>query len=109
MSTPIERNDRRERLNTFFTRKSVQSLRAGGSTPSTLVNCLLSRPLGRRERRVPMKSDVEKTIEARVGAAFEDVLAETGTGARDEILRAARDMVKTVWTGKIYAALPKDK
>jgi hypothetical protein len=56
-----------------------------------------------------MKSDVEKTIEARVGAAFEDVLAETGRDARNEILRAARYMVKTVWTGKIYAALPKDK
>jgi hypothetical protein len=56
-----------------------------------------------------MNSDVEKTIEARVGAAFEDVLAEIGTDARDEILRYARDMVKTVWTGKIYAALPKDK
>ncbi len=56
-----------------------------------------------------MKSDVEKTIEARVAAAFEDILAETGANARDEILRAARDMVKTVWTGKIYAALPKDK
>ena len=33
-----ERSDRRERLNTLFTRKSVQSLRAGGSIPSTLVN-----------------------------------------------------------------------
>ena len=54
-----------------------------------------------------MKSDVEKTIDARVVAAFEDILPETGR--REEILQGAQDMVKAVWTGKIYAALPKDK
>jgi hypothetical protein len=56
-----------------------------------------------------MKSDVEKTIEARVAATFEDILAGTGSNARYEILQGARDMVKAVWLGKIYAALPKDK
>jgi hypothetical protein len=57
----------------------------------------------------PMKADVEKTIEARVAAAFEDILAETTSNARHEILQGAQDMVKAVWIGKIYAALPKDK
>jgi len=57
----------------------------------------------------PMKSDVEKTIEPRVAAAFEDILAETRSDARHKILQGAQDMVKAVWTGKIYAALPKDK
>lgn len=57
----------------------------------------------------PMKADVEKTIEARVAAAFEDILAETGSNARHEILQGAQEMVKAVWIGKIYAALPKDK
>jgi hypothetical protein len=57
----------------------------------------------------PMKADVEKTIEARVAAAFEDILAETRSNARHEILQGAQEMVKAVWIGKIYAALPKDK
>ena len=57
----------------------------------------------------PMKSDVEKTIDARVAAAFEDILAETRSNARHEILQGARDMVRAVWVGKVYAALPKDK
>jgi hypothetical protein len=57
----------------------------------------------------PMKSDVENTIEARVAAAFEDILAETRSNTRHEILRAAQDMVRAVWMSKIYAALPKDK
>jgi hypothetical protein len=56
-----------------------------------------------------MKSDVEKTIEARVAAGFEDILAETRSNARHEILQGAQAMVKAVWMGKIYAALPKDK
>jgi hypothetical protein len=56
-----------------------------------------------------MKSDIEKTIEARVAAAFEDILADTGSNARHAILQSAQMMVKAVWTGKIYAALPKDK
>jgi hypothetical protein len=55
----------------------------------------------------PMKSDVEKTIDARVAAAFEDILPETGR--RQEILHGAQNMVRAVWEGKIYAALPKDK
>jgi hypothetical protein len=57
----------------------------------------------------PMKSDVEKTIEARVIAAFDDILSESRSSVRREILRAAQDMVKAVWMNKIYAALPKDK
>jgi hypothetical protein len=56
-----------------------------------------------------MKSDVEKTIETRVVAAFNDILPDTGSSARQEILRGAQDMVKAVWMNKIYAALPKDK
>ena len=56
-----------------------------------------------------MKADVEKTIEARVATAFEDILAETGSNARHKILQGAQDMVRAVWMGKIYAALPKDK
>src|SRR6266508_1526775 len=57
----------------------------------------------------PMKLLVEKTIEARVAAAFEDILAETRSSARHIILQGARDRVKAVWMGKIYAALPKDE
>jgi SH3-like domain-containing protein len=56
-----------------------------------------------------MKSDVEKTIEPRVAAAFEDILAEIRGDARRKILQGARDMVKALWMAKIYAALPKDK
>jgi hypothetical protein len=56
-----------------------------------------------------MKADVEKTIEARVATAFEDILAETGSNARYKILQGAQDMVRAVWMGKIYAALPKDR
>lgn len=56
-----------------------------------------------------MKSDVDKVIGPRVAAAFEDILAETSPGARKQILQNAEQMVRAVWTGKIYAALPKDK
>ena len=53
-----------------------------------------------------MKSDVEKTIDARVGAAFADIpMGMSGV----EILKGAQDLVRAVWIGKIYAALPKDK
>ena len=54
-----------------------------------------------------MKSDVGKTIDARVAAAFADILPDTGS--KSEILNDAQLMVRAVWTGKIYAALPKDK
>ena len=54
-----------------------------------------------------MKSDVEKTIEDRVAAAFADILPETGT--RHLILKGSQDLVRAVWIGKIYARLPKDK
>jgi hypothetical protein len=56
-----------------------------------------------------MKSDVEKTIDARVTAAFDDILPHPGSSARQEILRIAQEMVRAVWMNKIYAALPKDK
>lgn len=57
----------------------------------------------------PMKSDIETTIEARVIAAFDDILPDTGSRTGHEVLRRAQDMVKAVWMNKIYAALPKDK
>ena len=53
-----------------------------------------------------MKSDIDKTINARVAAAFADIPMG---GSGDEILKGAQDLVRAVWTGKIYAALPKDK
>ena len=53
-----------------------------------------------------MKSDIDKTINRRVAAVFADI----PTGRRGtEILKGAQDLVRAVWTGKIYAALPKDK
>jgi hypothetical protein len=56
-----------------------------------------------------MKSDIDQLIGPRVAAAFADILAETSPGARTQILQNAEQMVRAVWTGKIYAALPKDK
>ena len=56
-----------------------------------------------------MKTDIEKNIGARVAAAFEDVVSGMSSKAANEILRAAEELVKTVWYGKIYAALPADK
>jgi hypothetical protein len=56
-----------------------------------------------------MKSDVEKTIDARVAAAFDDILPGPESNARSEVLKGARELVRTVWIGKIYNALPKDK
>ena len=53
-----------------------------------------------------MKSDIDKTINAKVAAAFADI-PMAGRGV--EILKVAQDVVRTVWIGKIYAALPKDK
>ena len=54
-----------------------------------------------------MKSDVENRIDSRVAVAFADILPEAGN--RDKILKNAQLMVKAVWIGKIYTALPKDK
>jgi hypothetical protein len=54
-----------------------------------------------------MKSDIEKTIDDRVAVAFADILPEIG--AKQLILTSAQDLVRTVWIGKIYASLPKDK
>lgn len=51
-----------------------------------------------------MKSDVEKTIGARVVAAFADILPP-----EHEMMNRAQELVRAVWIGKIYAALPKDK
>jgi hypothetical protein len=56
-----------------------------------------------------MKSDIEKTIPARVAAALEDVVPPSGRSASQQILKSAEDLVRAVWIGKIYAALPKDK
>ena len=53
-----------------------------------------------------MKSDVEKTIDVRVAAAFADIpMGSSGV----EIVKCAQDLVRLLWTGKIYAALPNDK
>jgi len=56
-----------------------------------------------------MKSDIEKTIPARVAAALEDVVPARGRSASQQILIRAEDLVRAVWIGKIYAAMPKDK
>ena len=85
--------------------------------PKILVGFLLSaghlikriRPTRPPRWRYSVKSDVEKLIEPRVAAAFEDILAETSPNARKLILQNAEQMVRAVWTGKIYAALPKDR
>jgi hypothetical protein len=56
-----------------------------------------------------MKSDIEKKIEARVAAAFDDIIPSPETRGGQEILRTAQELVRAVWVGKIYAALPKGK
>jgi hypothetical protein len=56
-----------------------------------------------------MKSDIEKTIDARVAAVFDDILPNPSSYARSEVLQGACELVRTVWLGKIYCALPKDK
>jgi hypothetical protein len=56
-----------------------------------------------------MKADVEKKIDARTAAAFEDMVRGMSSKARIGILTAAARLVKTVWLGKIYAAMPADK
>ena len=53
-----------------------------------------------------MKSDIDKTINGRIAAAFADI-PMAGRGV--EILKIAQDLVRAVWISKIYAALPKDK
>jgi hypothetical protein len=54
-----------------------------------------------------MKSDIEKTIDDRVSAAFSDLLPDSSN--KHIILKAAQDMVHAVWISKIYSKLPKDK
>lgn len=56
-----------------------------------------------------MKADIEKTIELRVTAAFDDILPGPGSLARGQVLTGACELVRTVWIEKIYNALPKDK
>ena len=56
-----------------------------------------------------MKSDIEQIIDARVAVVFDDILPPGGSDARSEVLKGARDLVRTVWISKIYNALPKDK
>jgi len=60
-------------------------------------------------KRNDMKSDIEKKVDGRVAAAFEDIIPGPGTEGGQEILRSAQELVRAVWVGKIYAALPKDK
>lgn len=57
----------------------------------------------------PMKSDIDKKIDARVTAAFEDIVSGPHTKSGQDILDGVRSLVRTVWLGKIYAALPQDK
>ena len=56
-----------------------------------------------------MKSDVEKKIRPRIAAVFEDIVTGMSTKARNDILSGAENIVREVWFGKIYAALPADK
>jgi hypothetical protein len=56
-----------------------------------------------------MKADIEKKIGARVAAAFGDMVSGMSSKATNGILTAAEELVKTVWHGKIYAAMPADK
>ena len=56
-----------------------------------------------------MKSDIEQIIDARVAVVFDDILPYGASDARSEVLKGARDLVRTVWISKIYNALPKDK
>ncbi len=56
-----------------------------------------------------MKSDIDKTIDARVTIAFDDILPDGGSLARSAVLRSACDLVRTVWMSKTYNSLPKDK
>jgi hypothetical protein len=56
-----------------------------------------------------MQSDIEKKIDGRVVAAFEDIINGLSSTARNEVLRTAQELVKAVWFGKIYAAMPADK
>ena len=56
-----------------------------------------------------MKSDVEKKIRPRIAGVFEDIVTGMSTKARNDILSGAENIVREVWFGKIYAALPVDK
>lgn len=56
-----------------------------------------------------MKAEIEKKIAARVAAAFDDLVTGMSSQARSGVLAAADKLVRTVWIGKIYAALPADK
>ncbi|HEU4344004.1 MAG TPA: hypothetical protein VFU31_20810 [Candidatus Binatia bacterium] len=62
-----------------------------------------------KQRRVVMKADVEKKINARTAAAFEDMVSGMSSKAKNGILTATAQLVKTVWLAKIYAAMPADK
>ena len=56
-----------------------------------------------------MKLDVEKKIDARVVAAFDDIVPGPDAKTRQEILNGVRALVGAVWAQKIYAGLSKDK
>ena len=56
-----------------------------------------------------MKAEIEKKITARVAAAFADIVPGPETKAGQDMLKNAEELVRALWLGKIYAALPKDK
>jgi hypothetical protein len=56
-----------------------------------------------------MKLDIEKKIDTRVAAAFEDLVPGPDTPSGQEILKSVPALVRAVWMNKIYAALPQDK
>jgi hypothetical protein len=56
-----------------------------------------------------MKVDIERKIDGRVAAAFQDIIPAPESQAGQLILRHAQELVRAVWMGKIYSALPKDR
>ena len=56
-----------------------------------------------------MKSDIEKIIDARVATAFGDLLPDPESRAKKRSSQGPCDLVRTVWIGKIYRALPNDE
>lgn len=56
-----------------------------------------------------MKPEIEKKIPARVARAFEDIVPRPDTESGQKVLTSIGSLVRAVWMGKIYAALPKDK
>ena len=53
--------------------------------------------------------DVERKIDARVVAAFDDIVPGPDAKTRQEILDGVRALVGAVWAQKIYVGLPGNK